>query len=228
MRYFFTRQIVYDLYLRKMIPKTISRDQVREFLLKEMKLGHLQEGQTINLAALARKLKVSVTPIREALTQLQQSRIITAIPNRGFIISELSLKEAKDLYELVADLEVLAIENSVFSPMDIQQLKEQQLVFKHAADTVSRINAKLEFHRLLTKNYGNSLAQQILKDLKIRIFFYEREFMSDDLLYSKSDNQHDGIISAIEDDNVPTASLVLKMNWMLILDYIKKQLLGVL
>ena len=211
-----------------MITKTSFRDQVREFLLAEMKKGHLHEGQTINLAALARKLDVSVTPIREALTQLQQSRIITAIPNRGFIISELSLKEAKDLYELVADLEVLAIENSEFDEESIERLKEQQIVFKHAEDTVARINAKLGFHRLLTKNYGNSLAQHVLEDLKIRVFFYEREFMADDLLYSKSDNQHDAIISAIEDDNVPTASLVLKMNWMLILDYIQRQLLEVL
>jgi DNA-binding GntR family transcriptional regulator len=211
-----------------MLTKTSIRDQVREFLLKEMTMGNLQEGSTINLAALARKLHVSVTPIREALTQLQQSRIITAIPNRGFIISELSLKEAKDLYELVADLEVLAIENSEFDEESIQQLKTQQLVFKNAEDTVSRINAKLGFHKLLTRNYGNSLAQHILDDLKIRIFFYEREFMADDLLYSKSDNQHDAIISAIEDDNVPTAALVLKMNWMLILDYIKRQLWEVL
>lgn len=211
-----------------MITKTIFRDQVREHLLQEMRLGNLQEGQTINLAALARKLEVSVTPIREALTQLQQSRIITAIPNRGFIISELSLKEALDLYDLVADLEVLAIENSAFDEKSIVKLKEQQVVFKNAEDTIARISAKLAFHRLLTENYKNELAQRILEDLKIRIFFYEREFMADDLLYSKSDNQHDAIISAIADDNVPTASLVLKMNWMLILDYIQKQLLEVL
>ena len=211
-----------------MIKKTIFRDQVREYLLREMRLGNLQEGETINLAALARELDVSVTPIREALTQLQQSRIITAIPNRGFIISELSLKEAQDLYDLVADLEVLAIENSEFDEASIIDLKHQQLVFKNAEDTIARIGAKLEFHRLLTQNYKNALAQRILDDLKIRIFFYEREFMADDLLYSKSDNQHDAIISAIEDDNLPTAALVLKMIWMLILDYIQKQLLEVL
>lgn len=208
--------------------KTIFRDEVREHLLLEMRKGNLQEGQVINLAALAREIGVSVTPIREALTQLQQSRIITAIPNRGFIISELSLKEAQDLYDLVADLEVLALENSSFDEASIEKLKNQQKVFKNAEDTITRIGAKLEFHRLLTENYSNSLAQRILEDLKIRIFFYEREFMADDLLYSKSDNQHDAIISAIADDNVPTASLVLKMNWMLILDYIQKQLIEAL
>ncbi|NND79179.1 MAG: GntR family transcriptional regulator, partial [Maribacter sp.] len=93
-----------------MISKIILRDQVRSHLLDQMTNGLLEPGKTINLAALARKLDVSVTPIREALTQLQQSKLIKAIPNRGFIIAELNYLEAKDLYELVADLEVLALE----------------------------------------------------------------------------------------------------------------------
>jgi DNA-binding GntR family transcriptional regulator len=207
-----------------MLSKTILRDQVREHLLDQMTKGQLDAGKTINLAALARKLEVSVTPIREALTQLQQSRLIKAVPNRGFIIAEPNYTEAKDLYELVAELEVLALENSVFESVTIEALKRQQIKFKGAQDTLSRIHAKLEFHRMLTQHYKNALAQQILTDLKTRIIFYERAFMSDDSIYAKSDNQHDGIISAIEDDNVPTASLVLKMNWMLILDYIQKQL----
>lgn len=204
--------------------KIILRDQVREHLLDEMTHGKLEPGKTINLAALARKLDVSVTPIREALTQLQQSMLIKAIPNRGFIIAELNYMEAKDLYELVADLEVLALENSVFEASSIQALKQTQIKFKNAKDTLSRIHAKLEFHNILTQHYKNALAHQILTDLKTRIIFYERAFMSDDSIYAKSDNQHDGIISAIEDDNVPTAALILKMNWMLILDYIQKQL----
>jgi DNA-binding GntR family transcriptional regulator len=207
-----------------MISKVILRDQVREHLLSQMTQGKLEPGKTLNLAALARKLDVSVTPIREALTQLQQSMLIKAIPNRGFIIADLNYSEAKDLYELVADLEVLALENSVFDEASIEDLKRVQIKFKEAKDTLSRIHAKLEFHKILTQHYENALAQQILTDLKTRIIFYEKAFMSDDSIYAKSDNQHDGIISAIEDDNVPTAALVLKMNWMLILDYIQKQL----
>ena len=207
-----------------MVSKVILRDQVREHLLEQMTQGQLEPGKTLNLAALARKLDVSVTPIREALTQLQQSKLIKAIPNRGFIIADLNYSEAKDLYELVADLEVLALEHSDFDEASIVLLKQIQIKFKEAKDTLSRIHAKLEFHKILTQHYENALAQQILTDLKTRIIFYERAFMSDDSIYAKSDNQHDGIISAIEDDNVPTAALVLKMNWMLILDYIQKQL----
>ena len=204
--------------------KTILRDQVRDHLLTEMKNGSLQIGRTINLAALSRRLDVSVTPIREALTQLQQAHIIKAVPNRGFIISDLDAKEAEDLYNLVASLEVMAIENTEFDPDTIEQLKKQQEIFENAPDALSRIQADLDFHHILTKGYDNELALQILSDLRTRIFFYERAFMAEDTFYNKSDNQHDSIISAIADDNVPTASLLLNMNWMLILNYIRKKL----
>ncbi len=200
------------------------RDQVRDYLLKEMITGNLTLGKTINLAAVSREMNVSVTPIREALSQLEQSHIIKAIPNRGFVIAELDVEEAEDLYGLVANLEVMAIENSEFTEADIELMKQQQEVFENAPDAISRIQADLEFHRLLTKGYPNQLALQILNELKTRIFFYERAFTDDDTFYNKSDNQHESIISAIADDNVPTASLLLKMNWMLILNYIQKKL----
>jgi len=202
----------------------VHRDIVREHLITEMKQGSLRIGQTINLAALSRTLKISVTPIREALTQLQQSNIIKAIPNRGFIIADLNAKEASDLYDLVANLEVLAMENSEFTPQAIIELKEKQFIFENATDAVTRINADFDFHKSLTRYYTNGIVQQVLKDLKTRIFFYESAFMENDSFYNKADNQHEAIIAAIEEDNVPTASLLLKMNWMIILNYILKQL----
>ncbi len=215
----------YTIYYLCLMAKKINlRDEVRDYLLKEMTTGTLALGKTINLAAVSRALNLSVTPIREALSQLQQARIIKAVPNRGFIIAALDVTEAEDLYGLVASLEVMAIENREFSKEDITSLKQQQQVFENAPNAIARIQADMEFHRLLTQGFDNELALQLLSDLKTRIFFYERAFMQDDSFYNKSDNQHEAIISAIEDDNVPTASLLLKMNWMLILNYIQKKL----
>ncbi len=202
----------------------IVRDRVREYLLQQMRAGKLNAGDSVNLAALARTLDVSVTPIREALTQLQQSHVIEAIPNRGFFMKELSHDEAKNLYEIVAQLEVLALEQSVFDTQTIANLRIQQKRIQEAEEPLDRINSYMEFHHLLTKNYRNTVAQQILGDLKTRVFLYEKAFMSDESFYFNSDNQHEAIISAIEDDNLPSAALVLKMNWYLVQDYIEKQL----
>jgi len=200
------------------------RDAVRAYLLRQMREGHLNAGDSVNLAALARTLKVSVTPIREALTQLQQSQVIEAIPNRGFFIKNLSHEEAKNLYEIVAQLEVLALEESTFDSETIVDLRKQQQLIQKAENPLERINAYMDFHHLLTKNYNNTVAQQILGDLKTRVFLYEKAFMSDETFYYNTDNQHEAIISAIEEDNLPSAALVLKMNWLLVQDYIEKQL----
>ncbi len=207
-----------------MSEKTNVRDKVREHLLEQMQQGNLEAGQSISLAALARKLKVSVTPVREALTQLQQSQIVQAVPNCGFSIAKVNPEEAKNLYELVAHLELLALEESTFDAAAIERLKKQRDVVAKAEDSLERVNAYMKFHRLLTENYNNSVVQQILTDLKTRIFFYERAFMANDSFHYNSNAQHDAIISAIEEDNIPSASLFLKMNWMLIQSYIEKQL----
>ena len=98
-----------------LIEKINLRDQVKDLLLEKMRNGDIDPKKSISLAALGRELDVSVTPIREALTQLQTSNIVEAIPNRGFFIPELSNDEAKNLYQLVVSLESLAIQNSTFS-----------------------------------------------------------------------------------------------------------------
>lgn len=207
-----------------MITKTSFRDQVREHLQVQMLSGNLQAGQTLSLAGLARELQVSVTPIREALTQLEQSKIITAIPNRGFVISEIDAKEAKNIYELIANLESLALENSEFSARDLKDLEKAQTKFGKARTAIEKVKADLDFHEILTRNYDNSFAQQIIRDLKTRIFFYEKSYMEDVGLTEVSDEQHLEIIELLKADKQKKAAEIIKKNWLIILQFIQKHL----
>lgn len=207
-----------------MITKTSFRDQVREHLQNEMLLGNLNAGQTLSLAGLARELQVSVTPIREALTQLEQSKIITSIPNRGFIISEIDAKEAKDIYELIANLESLALENSEFSAKDLKDLEKAQTKFNRAKTAIEKVKTDLDFHEILTRNYDNSFAQQIIRDLKTRIFFYEKSYMEDVGLTDVSDEQHLEMIELIKNGKQTQAAEIIKKNWLIIMQFIQKHL----
>lgn len=207
-----------------MMNNGVLRDKVKKFLIAEIHNGNLQINKTINLAALSRKLDVSVTPIREALSQLEESQIIKAIPNRGFIVQELSIAEAKDLYETISQLEILALENSVFDSEQTQKLRTQQLKLQQAHTAKVRLKERFTFHDLLIENCRNKVLVQLLNRLKARILFYEQLLVNDASFYENTDNQNEGIIRAIEENNVPTAALILKMNWMVILEYLEKQL----
>ncbi|PTX61455.1 GntR family transcriptional regulator [Kordia periserrulae] len=202
-----------------MIEKISYRDQVRNILLARMKSGEMQAGDKISLAQLSRELNVSVTPIREALTQLQQANIIESIPNRGFVLPTLKHEEVKNLYELVACLEGLAVENSTYSPEIIQKLKVQQAIFQQTTTAIERINADMLFHEVLTSAYENPISAQILSDLKIRIFFYEKGFMDENGFYKESEHHHDTMIVLLEKNETQEAAQILRDNWMQILNY---------
>ncbi|MEM8928732.1 MAG: GntR family transcriptional regulator [Bacteroidota bacterium] len=208
-----------------MVKATILRDSVKKHLLQSIHSGEIQCGGTINLAALARSLKVSVTPIREALSQLEQSRILKAVPNRGFVVPELTLKEAKNLYRTLAELEVLALEQSSFDSNLLDALRNEQLRLQQTHTPSARLTSRIKFHHILLRNCSNSILVEILKDLEARILFYEQVFITNASFYEQIDNQNEAIIRAIEEDNVPTAALILKMNWMTVLEYVQKQLM---
>lgn len=179
-----------------------------------MKQGLLKPKQVVSLASLARELEVSVTPIREALTQLQNSGIVISIPNRGFLIPELKEEEAKNLYELLVSIETLAIRNSTFNKKTIKKLEKQNNIFKKSKSKIERINADMDFHNILTSKYDNTIAKRILSELKTRIFFYEVDFMSREEFYSFSNDEHQQIIEALKTKDLEKATDVLKNNWL--------------
>lgn len=202
-----------------MIEKKIFRDQVREHLISKMRTGELNDGQLVSLAALARELDVSVTPIREALTQLEQSHVVIGIPNRGFMIPEPSAQEAKNVYELIAALEALAIQNCKFSTSLLKKLSTKAAQFSKAKEGLARINADMEFHQALVSTYDNPIAIQMIEDLKTRIFFYEKRFM-DLNNHQQSITDHDNILAALEDGNRNQAAAIVQKNWLQILTHI--------
>lgn len=102
------------------------RDEIKDHLLLQIQKGEIKVGKTINLAALSRDTGISVTPIREALSQLEQAQVLQAVPNRGFIVARLSKPEVKNLIEIIAQLEVMALENSVFQPHEMDSLVDLQ------------------------------------------------------------------------------------------------------
>ena len=67
----------------------------------------LTPGEWIREQALADKLEVSRTPLREALKMLELEGLIRLLPNRGAVVTELTVEEVKEKLEVLAVLEAL-------------------------------------------------------------------------------------------------------------------------
>lgn len=62
-------------------------------------------GQFLNEAQLIEEIGVSRTPIREALSKLEQENLVRIISKKGVVVSELTLKEIGDVYQVRIMLE---------------------------------------------------------------------------------------------------------------------------
>lgn len=76
-------------------------EKVRERVLS----GRLPAGAPIRQDTLAAELGVSKIPLREVLTRLESDGLVVSHLNRGFVVRDLSIAEAEDVFDLRLRLE---------------------------------------------------------------------------------------------------------------------------
>ena len=79
---------------------TIVCEAIEEMIIS----GELEAGDRINESALAGRLGVSRGPIREACRSLEQAGLLVSATNHGMYVREMTLDEARDLYEVRGSL----------------------------------------------------------------------------------------------------------------------------
>ena len=76
------------------------RDVVFNTLRQAILKGELKPGERLMEIALAEKLGVSRTPIREAMRKLEQEGLVVMIPRRGAQVANITEKDLNDVLEV--------------------------------------------------------------------------------------------------------------------------------
>lgn len=135
--------------------------------------GTHRPGSMLGEASLAAELGVSRTPVRAALTRLQEEGWITVYPKRGALVQGLSEPVIAELAEARFLLETLAVGRA--SPADRERLAEvlegslarQREAFA-AADVRRFVELTLEFHRGFVEAGGNAVLLELYDRLADR------------------------------------------------------------
>jgi DNA-binding GntR family transcriptional regulator len=88
------------------------KDAVVQRLRGEMLSGELAPGAPVKDAELAARLGLSVTPVREAITQLISEGFIEALPNKRRRVAVLTQKQAIDLMDVLGAVLVAGLERT--------------------------------------------------------------------------------------------------------------------
>src|SRR6476646_7642908 len=80
-------------------------EQLREAII----LGELPAGTPLRLDELARSLGMSISPIREAVRQLEALGLAKHVPHQGARVVPFDIDDLRDLFEVRLALESLAV-----------------------------------------------------------------------------------------------------------------------
>jgi DNA-binding GntR family transcriptional regulator len=119
-------------------------------------------GATVTVQSLAVELKISRTPLREALVRLKEERLVELIPRQGFRILPLSPSDMLEIYQLLAGLECVAIELLTYRGLNKTEKKrllstiESQEAALRADDLTKWATADFSFHQILIELAGSN------------------------------------------------------------------------
>src|ERR1700712_2856796 len=115
---------------------TKASDKIRMEIENAIMEGGLLPGDSINKVELGSQYRVSRTPIREALLQLQAQGMLTSLPRGGMIVAKMDLQQLLSLWELLAALEGVAARLACerMNPEELAALTEHHEQSRHSVE----------------------------------------------------------------------------------------------
>jgi DNA-binding GntR family transcriptional regulator len=175
----------------------------------------LPPGVRVNEVTLARELRISRTPLREALFGLEREGFVVSHPRRGFFVSPLDVKDAREVYSLLATLEALALRTGAKGiAADRTALKRLNSAFRGANGPAAAVEADRAWHERLISHCGNVRLTSMVQPLRAAAIRFELRYLAERPTAEASVRQHAAIADAVFHGAVDKAARVLEENWM--------------
>ena len=186
------------------------RDVVFNTLRRAILKGELKPGERLMEIALAEKLGVSRTPIREAMRKLELEGLVVMVPRRGAQVANITEKDLNDVLEVRIALENMAIEKACarITEEEMTALENAALDFQSAIGTGSLedlAQADEDFHEQIYQASGNRRLMQVLGILREQIYRYRIEYLKEEDTYHQLVEEHRQMTQAIRERDVARA-----------------------
>jgi DNA-binding GntR family transcriptional regulator len=127
---------------------------VYEHLKERIVNDLLKPSEALNEKVLAQELKISKTPIREALQQLEKEGFVENIRNKGCFVSRISVHDIRELYEIREILECSAARVAALNA-DRDRAKYESYQFKNKNNIKNILQTGEQIHRTIIESLHN-------------------------------------------------------------------------
>jgi DNA-binding GntR family transcriptional regulator len=191
------------------------REIIRDHIVEDILKGRINAGEKLLEAEIAGRFHVSRTPVREALLQLEREGYISLTKNVGAIVRKITVKEVKEIYEVLAQLEALATEMAIdnLTKRDISNLKS---LLKSMGKSIKMkdygkyVKDNLEFHKYFLIKSGNESLNRIVVDLRSRIYGLVSQGLTLPMYAERYLEWHEKIVEAVDHKDAKKAGRIVK------------------
>ncbi len=174
--------------------------------------GRLSSGQPLKQDQIAEQLGVSKIPVREALVQLRAEGLIAFLPNRGFVVSELSPAEVEEIYLMRMALETRALERAIpgLRPADLIRAAGVLEISAIEEDSARWSDLNWEFHSTL---YQAARLPRLLGAIEVlhnNVARYLTIYLGSLSARDASQNEHQKLLDSCRNQNAAAAVRILQ------------------
>jgi DNA-binding GntR family transcriptional regulator len=180
-------------------PRASTSHVIADALRAAIVEGTLAPGVPLRQDAIARHFSVSAIPVREALRQLESEGWAKATMHKGATVAPLSAEEAREIYEIRAALESLAIGLAI----PLHTTATLRAAEKLCREAEAELNPSLyvtrneAFHMSLYASAGRLQLADMIATLHRRGERYLRLKFGLPLYKNESDQEHAALLDAV-------------------------------
>jgi DNA-binding GntR family transcriptional regulator len=191
---------------------------VAERLKRSIFTTEIRLGEVLSEEKIAAAMKVSRTPVREALTLLQLQGLITIVPQRGSIVFRPDAEDIKALVEYRLMLEMQAAPMAMkHAPLHVVAQLDKAVaamsVAREAEDALAYADADGLFHSAFFEHCGNHYVREGYEVCASRISALRAHLSRPlEMFRNRAHNEHIEMAAAVAKDDVETVLGILRVH----------------
>jgi DNA-binding GntR family transcriptional regulator len=194
-------------------------EEVAQMLREQIFAGSLVAGSFIDEADLCERLKISRTPLREALKVLSAEGLIRHEPRRGCFVNEVTEQDLDDIFPVIALLEGRCAFEAArhASPADLEVLQVlHQKLEKHAKARriVDYYETNYTIHEAIISLANNRWLAQVIGDLRKILKLARLQQLNAPGRLEQSLNEHLAVFAALKARDCEGAEAAMRTHLM--------------
>jgi len=176
---------------------------------------NLKPGNHLSIGSLAENLDISRTPVREALSRLEQERLVIRIPMKGFAVNSLDITEIENLFETRTVIELLAVRQAAeridtHTRKELADYLQANAVFIKTGKKSSFLEIGQSFHMKILQASKNTSLTEVGRSILERTWTIQRFNIFTAEALVDAHKEHTEIFNALSAGNSKQAEALMR------------------